>query len=116
MGYQSHTAIKTAMPYVSFVLFLGIAVGLSRCGDESEKPIPTLVPTPDATQSPNAEAALEELFWIATDVAGIPRDTPFEDPIFQLEMILFHDYDKRLAEIEDLGVEPFLDWPYCIAA
>jgi len=94
----------------------------ARAADISETPQPTLraPPTRASTVSPTEEAAVQEaaaeLFWIAADIAGIPRTTPFEDAKTMLQTVLFQDFDSGLRKIEQFGVDPFATWPYCINA
>lgn len=90
---------------VPAVLLLAAACEEELAGSDDE---PSLNPT--------VETILEEIFWIAVDAAGIDRTIGFEDAKFLLSESLFASYDRRLTEIEEFGIEPFDEWPYCINA
>lgn len=66
--------------------------------------------------SPELKAALEELFWAGVVVAGIPRESSFEEARTRLSDALFDSLFGFIEEYERIGIDYQLDWPYCLNA
>lgn len=107
------TAGLAIMLLVALALFAG-------CGNAVPTPTPTPTPSPTPTPqqriSPTVEAALESLFWAAAAIAGVERDTPFEQAKTSLRYALFQSLDSNLKELEKYGVNYKTDLPYCLNA
>ena len=87
----------------------GVTTSEVRQPLRTAKPIATLGPT----ISPTVEAALETLFWVAANIAGISSDTPYSDARTLLGSALFRSLDRKLVELERYGIDYKGDWPYC---
>ncbi|MBI4297654.1 MAG: hypothetical protein HY676_03900 [Chloroflexi bacterium] len=110
---KNYMGVRKAFLLIAVVLVLWLAGCAPPTSPSTPTPAPT--PTPTPTKSP-VDKALEELFWIAADVAGISRTVDFKDARYMLENVLFVEYERKLKRVESYGVAPFSDWPYCINA
>ncbi|MCH8988273.1 MAG: hypothetical protein IIA92_05635 [Chloroflexi bacterium] len=68
------------------------------------------------TGSPEVFAALAELFWAGAAIAGIPRQTQFEEARTRLSNSLFDSLFEFFDEYEQIGIDYRSDWPFCINA
>lgn len=60
------------------------------------------------------EEAMEGLYWIAVDAAQISRDFTFHEANRRLVEVLESEYFRYADSLENLGINPLSDWPYCI--
>ena len=62
------------------------------------------------------DEAKEELFWGLLEVVGLSKTLPFEQAKTEIAEVLFNIFDEHLTKIEDIEIDPFQMWPYCITA